>query len=75
VHIVSRPWYSFLERLSQPVYTFNDMRKMNPLKAIAMRQLLDVMITARKKQAGQAPQAAVSRAAAGTEPLGVCASS
>ena len=53
VRMVTGIWHSLSlkDRLMRPKFLLNDMRKWHPLKAISMRQLLDVMLTADKKKA------------------------
>jgi SAM-dependent methyltransferase len=49
VRIVSWRWHSLIDRFGRPVFLFKALRQWAPLKAIAMTQLLDVMITCNKK--------------------------
>jgi SAM-dependent methyltransferase len=49
VRIVSWKWHSLIDRFGRPVSILRGLLKWAPLKAIAMTQLLDVMLTSKKK--------------------------
>lgn len=48
-NIVSPRWHGLSGRFSRPISVLKGLRQWAPLKAIAMAQLLDVMITSNKK--------------------------